>query len=115
MLYIVQACMGQMMDKTSLTCFHGRSRVINVSLPTLAMQYSLVSTALLSDSSGAIVPQIEARFQCDVERINVEILRRWVQGSGVEDHSWGVLLYMLRDSGRAALAEEMEEALATPT
>ena len=78
------------------------------------MQYFLVGTALLNDRSGAIVPQIAAEFLGNAERINMEILRRWVQDSGVEDRLWGVLLRVLRDSGRAALAEEMEEALATP-
>ena len=101
-------------DLTNLTCFHGRSRVINVAVD-IGMQYFLVGTALLNDRSGAVVPQIAAELLGNAERINMEILRRWIQGSGVEDRSWGGLLRVLRESGRAALAEEMEEALATPT
>ena len=101
-------------DLTNLTCFHGRSRVFNVAAE-IGMQYFLVGTALLNDRSGAVVPQIAAELLGNAERINMEILRRWIQGSGVEDCSWDGLLRVLRESGRAALAEEMEEALATAT
>ena len=104
----------QQADLMNLVCFRGRSRIINVPVE-IGTQYFLFGTILLNDRSGVIVPQIAAEFLGNAERINMEILRRWVQGSGVEDRSWGCLLRMLRDSGRAALAEEMEEALATPT
>ena len=78
------------------------------------MQYVTVGTALLNDRTGAIVPQIAAQFWGNIELINLEILRRWLQGSGMKDCSWGGLLHVLRENGCVALSEEMEEALVTP-
>ena len=77
------------------------------------MQYVMVGTALLNDRTGTIVPQIAA-FWGKAELINFEILRRWHQGSGMKDCSWGGLLHVLRENGCVALSKEMEEALVTP-
>ena len=40
----------------------------------------------------------------------MEILRRWVQGEGI-DCTWGILVGVHKNNGCVALAEDIEEAL----
>ena len=98
----------------NLTSFRGQSRIINVATE-IGMQYITVGMALLNDRFGGIVPQIVTQSLNNIELVNVTILSRWIQGSGMEDRSWSGLLRVLRESGCAALSKEIEEALAIPT
>ena len=91
-----------------LTRFPGKSRRINI-VEEIGNKYDIVGTALLNDCAGTIVPGIETECLKNPRRINMEILRRWIQGEGMEDRSWQGLIDVLRDSGLCALAEDIEE------
>ena len=71
----------------------------------------MVGTTLLDDKDGTIIPAIAQQYANNVELINMEILRRWIQGKGMSDHTWGALLGVLRVHC-FSLAESVEEALA---
>ena len=75
----------------------------------IGTNYRYVGTALLKDDSGEIISKIVDQCFSYAEMINMEILRRWVQGQGI-DRSWGTLVRVLRDNGCGALAEDIEEA-----
>lgn len=95
---------------TDLISFHGQRRIINISAE-IGMQYHVVGTILLNDSTGVILPQIVAEYMNNTEAINLEVLRRWIQGRGMKDRTWSGLLHVLKENGCAALAEEIETAL----
>ena len=62
-----------------LVSFQGKKNTFNIA-EEIGMQYYVVGTALLKDRSGAIVPAIIGKCLGDPLKINMEILRRWVQG-----------------------------------
>ena len=70
----------------------------------------MVGTNLLDDKDGTIMPALARQYGNDAELINFEILRRWLQGKGIPDRTWGGLLGVLRVHC-VALAENVEEAL----
>ena len=70
----------------------------------------MVGTTLLDDKSGTIIPAIAEQYGNNAERINMEILRRWLQGKGISDRTWQGLLGVLRVHC-VALAESVEEVL----
>ena len=47
----------------------------------------------------------------DAEDINIEILKRWVQGAGRQPATWRTLIKVLKLSGLCALAEEIEDKI----
>ena len=51
------------------------------------------------------------RYLNDSEQINMEILRRWLEGTGRKPVSWRTLVQCLRDIGNIALAEEIEHSI----
>ena len=70
----------------------------------------MVGIALLNDESGGIVRALAKEFRGNAQDINLEILGRWLQGSGIPDRSWQGLLGVLRVHCRT-LADRVEEAL----
>ena len=70
----------------------------------------MVGTALLDDRDGTIIPAIAIEYGNNSERINMEILRRWIQGKGIPDCTWRGLLGVLR-MHCTSLAVSVEEAL----
>ena len=76
----------------------------------IGVKSMMVGTALLEDRDGTIIPAIAQQYVNNSERINMEILRRWIQGKGIPDRTWRGLLGVLRVHC-AALAESVEEAL----
>ena len=83
--------------------------MINVAVE-ISMNYSIVGTALLKDDRGVIIPAIMGQYMGNPVMINLEILRRWVQGQGI-DRSWGTLVRVLKSNGCGALAEDIMETL----
>ena len=75
----------------------------------IGTQYHAVGTALLNDESGVIIPAIVSEHNGNVEFINMDILRRWVQGQGVTC-SWRRLIQVL-GLPCPKLATDIEESL----
>ena len=92
-----------------LLSFQGKTECFNVA-QEIGIQWQVVGTILLDDKNGTIMPAIAEQFGNNVQNINTEILRRWVQGKGT-DCTWHVLLDALGGPCRA-LAESMQEGLA---
>ena len=74
----------------------------------------MVGTALLNDERGVIVPAIVSEHRGNAEQINMDILSRWIQGKGIDDHSWRGLLGVLRVHC-SGLAKDIEETLRAET
>ena len=76
----------------------------------IGTKYQLVGTALLNDTTGVIIDSIKGSSHFQVEDINVEILKRWIQERG-RDRSWRELIRVLRSSSCEALADDVEEVM----
>ena len=87
----------------------GRDKTINIA-EAIGVQWRVVGIALLNDESGGIVRALSKEFRGNAQDINLEILGRWLQGSGIPDCSWQGLLGVLRVHCRT-LADRVEEAL----
>ena len=91
-----------------LLSFQGKSKCINMA-QEISVQWQIVGTILLDDENGTIMLAIAQQFANNAQDINTEILRRWVQGKGI-DCTWHSLLNAL--SGPCtALAGSVREAL----
>ena len=75
------------------------------------MQYPMVGTALLDDTTGAVLPAIVAQNMGIPVSINLQILQKWVQGAGVADRTWKKLVEVLRNNGCQALATDIEDVI----
>ena len=87
----------------------GKSRQINI-VKGIGVNWMMVGTKLLADEDYTTVPAIAEQYGDNAERINMEILGRWVRGEGIPDCSWRGLLGVLRVHC-GALANRVEEAL----
>ena len=92
-----------------LTNFPGKIRHFNIATE-IGMQYYIVGTGLLNDERGDIVSAIMSEHRGNAEQINMDILRRWVQGKGIADRTWRGLLGVLRIHC-PGLAQDIDEAL----
>ena len=63
---------------------------------------------LLDDPNGTKVDNIEFKHRGDPERINREILKKWVTGREKKPVTWETLTEVLRDIELGALANEIE-------
>ena len=59
---------------TDLISLKGETRSINVP-KEIGINWFYVGTALLNDTTGAIMPALEQAYHSNLERINFEILR----------------------------------------
>ena len=74
--------------------------------------YNEFGTILLKDDHGAILKIIEVNANRNVEAINREILRRWINGQGIKDISWKTLVRALRDGPKLnTLADDIVAVL----
>ena len=87
----------------------GRVKNINI-IEAIGDQWHMVGIALLNDKSGSIVKAIAKEFRYNAQDIVLEILQRWLEGSGIPDRTWRGLIRVLRMHCRA-LAESVEEVL----
>ena len=87
----------------------GRDKTINIA-EEIGDQWRVVGIALLNDESGGIVRALAKEFRGNAQDINLEILGRWLQGSGIPDRSWQGLLDVLWVYCMT-LADRVEEAL----
>lgn len=75
----------------------------------IGAKYKTFGIILLNDSDGRIVDTISTNEKGDAEDINIEILKRWVQGAGRQPATWRTLIQVLKLSGLCTLAEEIED------
>ena len=92
-----------------LMTLQGKSRQINI-VKGIGVNWMMVGMKLLADEDYTTVPAIAKQYGDNAERINMEILGRWVRGEGIPDCSWRGLLGVLRVHC-GALANRVEEAL----
>ena len=92
-----------------LTLQGGKDKSINI-VEAIGNQWRVVGIVLLNDESGAIVDSIADEFRGNARNINLEILKRWLQGEGLPDRTWRAILGVLRVHC-GALADRVEEAL----
>ena len=88
------------------TRFQGKQRTINIP-QEIGRNYYYFGLHLLDDPNGTRVENIERDYR-EIERINTEILREWVTGSGKKPVTWETLTEVLRDIELHALASEIE-------
>ena len=92
-----------------LTDFPGKARHFNIAAE-IGTEFHAVGTGLLNDERGTVVPAIVLQHGVNAEQISMDILRRWVQGKGIADHTWRGLLGVLRVHC-PGLAQDIEETL----
>lgn len=72
------------------------------------MHYNTFGPLLLDDKTGAIMPAIVTQNLLNATNINMEVFRRWVQGSGIKPVNWATLIETLRKGGCSELADDIE-------
>ena len=77
----------------------------------IGVHFTNVGIFLLNDDTGALVEAIARQHMNTAERINTEILRRWLQGSGRQPVVWRTLIGSLNQAGLPLLAENIEKRL----
>ena len=87
--------------------FPGRQRHFSFA-KEVGDNYRKFGVFLLKDGNAAVVKALAVKHNNDPERINEEILDRWVTGQGGE-LSWGYLVQVLNTIGLKGIAEEVEE------
>ena len=92
-----------------LSNLQGRTGHINI-VKGIGVNWMMVGTALLDDKDGTIIPAIAEQYGNNAQRINMDILGRWVRGEGMPDRTWRELLSVLKVHC-VSLAERVEEAL----
>ena len=93
-----------------LTCVSGKARPFNIAAE-IGMRYYAVGTALLKDESRTVILGIVSKHAIDdAKQINMDVLSRWMQGSGIADRTWRGLLGVLRVHC-PGLAQDIEETL----
>ena len=75
----------------------------------IGRKYSMFGPLLLNDTTGAVTEAIEGQCQRNAAEINVRILRRWINGGGIQPVTWSTLTNVLREVGLAELAKDIEQ------
>ena len=83
---------------------------INV-IKRIGAHYYVFGTLLLQDNDGAVTPAIRDQYHHNADKINNEILRRWIQGEGRQPVQWSTLIDVLQTIKLSTLAETMEDSL----
>lgn len=65
------------------------------------------SLILPQDTTGVVVKNIEHTNHFNPERINTEILRKWLAGEGKQPVTWTTLVVILDDIGLSSLANDI--------
>ena len=77
----------------------------------IGAKYKTFGIILLNDSDGRTVDIISTSEEGDAEYINIEILKRWVQGAGRQPATWRTLIQVLKQSSLTTLAKEIEDKI----
>ena len=80
-----------------------------VSIPVeIATKYTQFGTLLLDDRTGSKVTSLEHEHHKNSAKINTEILRQWLNGSGKKPVTWKTLVEVLHDIELSTLAGNIE-------
>lgn len=71
--------------------------------------YRSFGTHLLQDSTGSHISALAQSEGHNAENINIEILREWLSGEGMEEKIWGTLVHVLSISGKGELARKIHK------
>ena len=71
--------------------------------------YRSFGTHLLQDSTGSHISALAQSEGRKAENINIEILREWLSGEGMEEKTWGTLVHVLSISGKGELARKIRQ------
>ena len=90
-----------------LVRFRGKAKRINIpqEISTNFYQFGIL---LLEDRTGRRVRSIEYTCRGDSERINLDILQKWIKGEGKKPVTWGTLVEVLSDVQLTTLARDIE-------
>ena len=77
----------------------------------IGTSYQKFGSLLLDDNYGHQLPIITHDNRNRVVDVNVELLVKWLKGSGRTPVTWTTLLETLRDIGEPELVEEISDAL----
>ena len=92
-----------------LISFEGRT-----SIPQkISNEYYKFGILLLEDSTGAVTQKIKHKHS-SLDRINMEILRQWIEGRGKQPVTWETLIEVIREINLIVLAQEIVEGLTKP-
>ena len=65
------------------------------------------------DKNGTELANIHSKHCGDPEECCRAVFQHWMSGNGVRPCSWRKLIELIDDSGRAALAEDIQTALSS--
>ena len=77
----------------------------------IGTHYTTLGIHLLDDDYGAKTDAIEKEFAKDAYRINLEIFKRWLKGSGKGPVTWFELTNILQRIGLTELASDIYSSL----
>ena len=87
------------------TCADGQK--INIA-EQIGTKYTKFGSLILpQDTTGVVVRNIEHTNHFDPERINTEILQKWLTGEGQQPVTWTTLVVILDDIGLSSLANDI--------
>ena len=87
-------------------------RSVNI-VEEIGTNYSTLGPLLLEDDSGAVTETIISKHQRDADKINWEILSRWLQGKGKCPVAWSTLIDVLKDIELSEVAVVIQEGFAS--
>ena len=90
-----------------LITFPGRNGKTDIS-EQIGINYKRFGILLLDDSNGVRVDAIEKKHHEAAKEINLEILSKWVNGSGKQPVTWKTLVDILFEIGLTALADDIK-------
>ena len=93
-----------------LIVFKTNTGSINI-LQDIGTHYDVLGTLLLQDNYGTVTQAIKDQYQRDADKINNEILQRWIQGKGRQPVQWSTLIDVLKKIQLSELAKKIEEVL----
>ena len=80
-------------------------------LSKIGTHYYTLGIHLLDDDCAAKTDAIEKEFSKDAYRINLEIFKRWLKGSGKGPVTWVQLTNILRRIGLLEVASDIDSSL----
>ena len=90
-----------------LITFPGKNGKIDIS-EEIGINYKRFGILLLNDPNGVRVDAIEKKLREVSKDINLEILSKWVNGSGKQPVTWKTLVDILVEIGLTTLANDIK-------
>lgn len=87
---------SEMPTMPELLCFSDKKQNIAV---RVGANYSKFGIFLLEDRDGGIIDALEAEHCKNAEKINMAILKQWLQGKGLKPVTWSTLVNVLKKVG----------------